>query len=521
MKDSRKLKFSVIIATHKRANLLRRAVLSSIQQTYSCHQVIVVSDAQDVDSYMAVADLLRPEDAFVQRQGVAGPSESRNLALKLLSGDYFVFLDDDDTFGPDFFATVIPFLGLPGSGDERLVYTNFEVFNEFPKPDGNFDVQSHVVDLSGHAIDTAKVKNFVPNNCVLYPISLASKIRFDSDIAYEDWDFFLSALRFLPAIHAAVQGPRIHKRQDESWEQRGKKNNERLLECYIKIYTKHPPENPTIANWRRDLFRSVGVDIATLVSNEFVLSESRLSAKDNPSDNLRFGAFDALHGYTVFAFWLGPYEMSPARTAAVKSIFRDTRTPVCFITDSSLKSWELSDSPFHEALRYLSEVHRADYLRCYLMHHYGGGYTDIKPVLQPWRPHFDELMNSDALALGYAEISPAAVAQLPGELGDQLRIHYAELIGYCSMVFKRKSALTQEWFDLTNQKLDAMLPLLQAHPAQHPMDQLGVTLPNGVVSDYPLRWTELGGNIFHPVILKYRNFVLKRESIKPQLHNYR
>jgi hypothetical protein len=128
---------------------------------------------------------------------------------------------------------------------------------------------------------------------------------------------------------------------------------------------------------------------------------------------------------------------------------------------------------------------------------------------------------SDCLALGYPEISANAVAQLPGELGDQLRTHYAELIGYCSMIFRRRSELTTEWMDATHRKLDALLPVLQVHPAQHPMDQIGVTLPNGTVSEYPLQWTALGGNIFHPVILKYRHRVVKSVGIMPQLHGYR
>ncbi|MES2128346.1 MAG: tetratricopeptide repeat protein [Pseudomonadota bacterium] len=235
----------------------------------------------------------------------------------------------------------------------------------------------------------------------------------------------------------------------------------------------------------------------------------------------RLEHFDALNAGIVFALWLGPYVMSPERSAAVQSIFRDAARPVCFITDATLADYEHPNHPFHPAFRLLSEVHRADYLRCYLMHHYGGGYTDIKPVLQPWTNHFRAFDDANVLALGYPEISATAVAQLPGELGEQLRIHYAELIGYCSMVFRRRTALTGEWMMATHKKLDELLPALKEHPARHPMDQTGVKLPNGEISQYPLAWTVLGGNIFHPMILKYRDKVVKTDAIKPQLHGYR
>jgi hypothetical protein len=48
-----------------------------------------------------------------------------------------------------------------------------------------------------------------------------------------------------------------------------------------------------------------------------------------------------------------------------------------------------------------------------------------------------------------------------------------------------------------------------------------VILPHGAASLYPLAWTELGGHIFHPTILKYRERVIKADGIRPQLHAYR
>lgn len=235
----------------------------------------------------------------------------------------------------------------------------------------------------------------------------------------------------------------------------------------------------------------------------------------------RLEQFDAFNAGIIFTLWLGPYVLSDNRSAALQAIFQNSARPVCFITDATLHDWIHPDYPLHPAYPYLSQVHQSDYLRCYLMHIYGGGYTDIKPALRTWTNPFSTLQKSNSLALGYPEISPTAVAQLPGELGEQLRTHYAEVIGFCSMIFKRRTVLSSEWFNATNDKLDSLLDILNQHPAQHPMDRNGVTLPDGVISNYPLQWTELGGNIFHPLILKYREQVIKSNEIIPQLHNYR
>ena len=245
-----------------------------------------------------------------------------------------------------------------------------------------------------------------------------------------------------------------------------------------------------------------------------------LVSKNTNPDYLR--DFDAMKSQMIFALWLGPYVLSANRSNALLSIFQNSSRPVCLITDQTLAEWIHPDNPLHEAFQYLSEVHRSDYLRCYFMHLYGGGYTDIKPTITPWGESFTELSTDEqAIALGYPEISPNAVAQLPGELGKQLRENYANLIGFCCMICKRNSSFTTDWFNQTHEKLDLISDLLKENPASHPMDRNGVILPTGEVSKYPLQWTELGGNIFHPLILKYHPQIIKSSRIIPQLFNYR
>lgn len=231
--------------------------------------------------------------------------------------------------------------------------------------------------------------------------------------------------------------------------------------------------------------------------------------------------FDALHAGIIFTGWVGGGPMSPERSAALQAIFQKSGRPVVFITDETLHDWEVPESPFHPAYPYLSAVHKADYLRVYVLHHFGGGYTDIKPVLKPWTAHFERFLQGDSLMLGYPELSPQSVAQLPGELGNDLRLHYAELIGVCSLICKRQTVLTAEWIGNTHRHLSQHFEALKQHPAQHPMDRFGITLPNGSTSQYPFEWTGVGGNQFHPAVLKFRDRLMQTADITPQLHAYR
>ena len=142
-----------------------------------------------------------------------------------------------------------------------VFYTNFEAVHE-QLQDGEMVVtEIQCVDIGRHEPFTAYVKNFIPNNCLIFPTHLADEILFDSHIAYEDWDFLLSAASKVPMRHLPIFGPRIHKNSADDVEQRGKSNNAKLVECYIKTYEMHPPPNPLVAQLRRELFSSVGLDI--------------------------------------------------------------------------------------------------------------------------------------------------------------------------------------------------------------------------------------------------------------------
>lgn len=229
--------------------------------------------------------------------------------------------------------------------------------------------------------------------------------------------------------------------------------------------------------------------------------------------------FDGVQSRTIFCLWTGAEAMSANRIQALWTIFNNTSCPVMHINQSSVKDWVKPGYPLHPAFAYLSSTHKSDYLRCYLMHHYGGGYTDIKQTTANWHPFFQQLESSDGYALGYRELAHG-MPHLSGEIGDEIRAAHNELIGLCAFIFKKHTPLTQSWLDQTHAFLDNKLPHLIEHPAQHPLDQTDVILPNGDKSKYPLRWAEMLGEIFHPLIFKRKEHLLFN-AIEPQFHGYR
>lgn len=222
----------------------------------------------------------------------------------------------------------------------------------------------------------------------------------------------------------------------------------------------------------------------------------------------------------IFCTWTGRNAMSVNRIQALFSIFSNTGCPVAFVNDNNLPNWVVAGKSFHPAYDFLSETHKADYIRVYLMHHYGGGYTDIKHTTKNWVNFFEELNNSDRLCAGYTEIGPHGVAPVGGNLEEELTVNFASLIGLCAFIFRRRTPLTRDWIDYTHMLLDEKFYDLKENPSSHPQDRWGVTLPEGNISKYPLKWTELLGNIFHPLIYNYKDEVLHLD-LAPSFINYR
>jgi hypothetical protein len=153
------------------------------------------------------------------------------------------------------------------------------------------------------------------------------------------------------------------------------------------------------------------------------------------------------------------------------------------------------------------------------MHHYGGGWADIKHTSADWRPHFDRLRRSDALALGYQEI-PDGIPHIKGPLGDELRANYSGNIGLCAFIFKRDNETTAAWLKSLHETLDSLHDKLKNNPATHPQDCTEMALPHGRKSTYPVSWSGILGDIFHPLMYKNRKKILQGH-INPLFYGYR
>lgn len=214
----------------------------------------------------------------------------------------------------------------------------------------------------------------------------------------------------------------------------------------------------------------------------------------------------------IWGVWAGENALTPNRRRGWDSVRALNQGIDCrLITPLTLPEIELTGFPIHPAYENLTLVHRSDYLRAYLMHLHGGGYTDIKPADHGWHPFFDRLDSSDAWALGYREGGADWVGDLPRPLADLPRRYHRQLIGDGAFIMRAHSPLTALWFDELHKRMDYYADDLARFPGHSERRH----------RRYPIRWTGILGDITGGVLLRYNRHLLQEPGIRPRMHDYR
>lgn len=96
---------SVIVPVYQVKQYLRACVDSILAQTFSDFELILVDDGSK-DGSGQLCDEYARQDARVRviHQENGGPSAARNRGLELAAGEYFMFVDSDDTIDPTMLA---------------------------------------------------------------------------------------------------------------------------------------------------------------------------------------------------------------------------------------------------------------------------------------------------------------------------------------------------------------------------------------------------------------------------------
>lgn len=217
----------------------------------------------------------------------------------------------------------------------------------------------------------------------------------------------------------------------------------------------------------------------------------------------------------LYSFWVGHNNlvMNENRINGLDSIKSNSNVNFILINNENLPDYILEGHPLHQGFNYLSDVHKADYLRTYFMHHYGGGYTDIKPCSWDWNTYFDQLENSDAFGIG----APEDEGELSVTLKQRawLGKHWDKLVSNDLYIFKPNTEFTTKWYNKLLEIMDIKFNNLQKFPAKNSREAADT-----IVTRYPIEWGEILLEIFHPLCYEYTDRLIKTMPL-PITKNYR
>jgi hypothetical protein len=216
---------------------------------------------------------------------------------------------------------------------------------------------------------------------------------------------------------------------------------------------------------------------------------------------------------TIFVIWIGDEPINEVRQRALNSIPDHT-----LITKHTIDQYILKEFPLHPAFQYLSTVHKSDYLRCYLMHHYGGGYSDLKYNSVDWNAGFKYLEDNPELMIMGVKTTfghlYAGIEEWNEITKSQILENKDKLFCMGWFICRPYTEFTRQWFEQLHIKLDTLLETIKVHPAKYTREcwipRFGYSLPQpnwendkGQQRKYPISWNLILSQIVYPLQIKF------------------
>jgi len=190
-----KPKVSVLIRTIGRKALLSQALTTLANQTYPYLEVVVVEDGPETlqDFLSNYSNLEINYRALGENRGrcVAG-----NEAMAMASGEYFVFLDEDDLFFADHIEQLV--VAVTSTKNAKVAYSfAFEIPSAYEQEEGNQTMVSEGEYLSRFKEPFSFLRllhhNYIPIHTLLFHHSLYKECGgFDPELDNnEDWNLWV------------------------------------------------------------------------------------------------------------------------------------------------------------------------------------------------------------------------------------------------------------------------------------------------------------------------------------------
>lgn len=226
--------------------------------------------------------------------------------------------------------------------------------------------------------------------------------------------------------------------------------------------------------------------------------------ENEAQEKLRTANIEVVNGVpmVIWTIWIGGEKsMSQTRFESFKELESKTKVPVIMISQNNLEQWMLQRHPLHAAFKYLTHIHQSDYLRAYFWHFYGGGYMDVKPLLNDsWVKYWDIFSDSNVWLIGPQELAAADVAG-----NATVKANYKKLVCNGQFIGRANTSLSNTLYSRQQKLLSKKLQALKLSHEKYKKPNR--CCKNPAKYEYPLCWTCVLGQLNHPAQFLYSQHV--------------
>lgn len=194
--------FSIVLPTYNRAYVLWRAIQSVLAQSEFRWELIVVDDGSTDDTSRLLEEFRDSRIRSIKTVN-NGPSAARNIGGHLAIAPYLAYLDSDNTWHPDFLATMLYSIESNRSGVLWYCGQNTNYWRR--TNNGSWTLEKLAAEpRAQYSVAEVMQLKGADTNCIVHTRPLLAEIGgWDEQCRWlEDWDFLARAvLRYPNGVH--------------------------------------------------------------------------------------------------------------------------------------------------------------------------------------------------------------------------------------------------------------------------------------------------------------------------------
>ncbi len=181
-KQSNKLPLiTICIPTYNRANYLKEAIESALNQNYENYEILIVDDGSTDNTKEIVESFNSAKIRYTKSEKNLGRPKIRNKLVSLAKGDYLLWLDDDDKLKKDLLLDYVRI--LQANPEVNIIYGNLLQYND----ETGKEIQKYIPNDYTKS-KKEMLRNLILGNGLTFPASLIKKELFE-ECGYFDEEF--------------------------------------------------------------------------------------------------------------------------------------------------------------------------------------------------------------------------------------------------------------------------------------------------------------------------------------------